>query len=340
MANNKNNADEFLVSTADFAFYVDDILACVGRTNLNATFEVSMQEQNINAGKGNKLVYSYKYGRELNVTLEAADWKLEFIACQTGSKITEGLTDIYKMGECVILTDGIGILNSTPIGDVAVELPNKTIVTVTPTSTSIDLTAFGLTNESVKVTYQFNKIARTMTIDAESTPMTGKLVLDATRFDNRKGKVGSVQIIVPSYQLSGNFSINFTPDGVASTSLEGRALAVQGDTCKDGSVYAYIKETKDDESDISVNEIVATPATINLDSSETSITSTISVIGLKGALYAPIELDNSDCTFVSDKTEFATVGANTGIVTPVATGIATITVTYQGKTDEVEVVVS
>ena len=60
MANNPKN---FLVSTADFAYYVDDVLACTGTTNLNASLEVSMQEQNVNAGKGNKLVYSFKYGR-------------------------------------------------------------------------------------------------------------------------------------------------------------------------------------------------------------------------------------------------------------------------------------
>ena len=67
------NAKNFLVSTADFALYYNDILACTGTTNLNTSIEVSMQEQNVNAGKGNKLVYSYKYGRELSVTLEAAD---------------------------------------------------------------------------------------------------------------------------------------------------------------------------------------------------------------------------------------------------------------------------
>ena len=335
-----NNAKNFLVSTADFAYYVDKVLACTGTTNLNASLDVSMQEQNVNAGKGNKLVYSYKYGRELSATLEAADWKLEFLACQVGSKITEGLTDVYKMGECVVLTSGIGVLSTTPIGDVAVELTDGTIVTVTPASNSIDLTAYGLTNESVKATYKYNTVAKVVTIDAESTPFVGELVLDADRHNNKLGKVGSVQIIIPSYQLSGNFSISFTPDGVTSTSMEGKALAVEGDTCADGSVYAYVKEFDDTAKAITVTDIAATPATINLDHSDTSTTATISVIGLKGALYAPIELDNADCTFVSDHTEFATVGEHNGVVKAVAAGTAKITVTYDGKTDEVDVVVA
>lgn len=337
-----NNAKTFLVSTADFAFYVDDILACTGTTNLNASLEVSMEEQDVNAGKGNKLVYSYKYGRQLNATLEAADWKLEYLAMASGSKITEGLTDVYKIGECVILNKGIGILGATPIGDVAVELPTGSVVTVTPEGTTIDLTEFGFTGEkdSVKATYRYNRIAKSIVIDAESTPLCGKLVLDADKHNNKLGKVGSVQVIIPSYQLNGNFSIEFTPDGVTSTSLEGKALAVEGDTCKDGSVYAYVKEFDDTAKAISVIEIAATPATISLDSSDLATTETISVIGLKGALYAPIELENKDCTFVSENPEYATVGGNTGIVTAVAAGETKITVTYDGVSDEITVVVA
>ena len=333
-----NNAKNFLVSTADFAYYVNGTLACTGTTNLNTSLEVSMQEQNVNAGKGNKLVYSFKYGRELSATLEAADWKLEFIACQVGSKITEGLTDVYKMAECVQLTNGVGVVGTAPIGEVAVELPNGTIIMVTPDASSIDLTAYGLTNEAVRATYKYSRVAKMITIDADSTPYVGTLVMDADKHNNKLGKVGSVQIEIPSYQLSGNFSISFTPDGVTSTSMEGKALAVEGEKCTDGSsVYAYIREFDNTADVISVTEIAATPATINV---AVDGTATIEVVGLKGALYSPIQLDNADCEFVSDAPEFATVDSATGVVTGVAAGNAKITVTYDGKTDEVNVVVA
>lgn len=329
------NAKNFLVSTADFAYYVNDVLACTGTTNLNASLDVSMQEQNVNAGKGNKLVYSFKYGRELSATLEAADWKLEYLSMATGSKITEGLTDVYKMGECVVLTNGIGVLTATPIGDVAIELPNGSIVTVTPTDTEVDLTAYGLTTESVKATYRYNRVAKTLVIDAESTPMTGRLVLNADKHNNSVGKVGSLEIVIPSYQLNGNFTISFTPDGVSSTSLEGKALAVEGDTCADGAVYAYVKEYDDTAVAMAVSEIAATPAIINL---AVDGTATIEVVGLKGALYSTIQLDNADCEFVSDAIETATVDT-TGIVTGVQAGTAKITVSYDGKEDTIDVVV-
>ena len=137
-----NNTKSFLVSTADFALYYNDILACTGTTNLNTSVDVSMQEQNVNAGKGNKLVYSFKYGRELNVTLEAANWDIRYIAANTGSKITEGLTDVYKLGECVQLTSGIGVLSVKPIGKVAIELSDGNISTVDANDTATDLNVF------------------------------------------------------------------------------------------------------------------------------------------------------------------------------------------------------
>ena len=336
-----NNTKSFLVSTADFVLYYNDILACSGTTNLNTSVDVSMQEQNVNAGKGNKLVYSFKYGRELNVTLEAANWDIRYIAANTGSKIAEGLTDVYKLGECVQLTSGIGVLSAKPIGQVAIELADGNIITVDADNTSVDLTAFGLTNESVKATYQYNRVAKSITIDAETSPNVFKLVLDADKHNNKLGKVGSIQIVIPSYQPSGNFTMNFTPDGVASTNIDGKALAVEGDTCADGSaVYAYVKEFDDTAKAITVTDIAATPATINLDHLHTSTTATISVIGLKGALYAPIELDNADCKFASDHPEYATVGEHDGVVTAVAAGTVKITVTYDGKTDEVDVTVA
>ncbi len=333
------NAKNFLVSTADFALYYNDILACTGTTNLNASIEVSMQEQNVNAGKGNKLIYSFKYGRELNVTLEAADWKLEYIASQVGSMITEDLTDVYKLAECIEITDGIGILPSTPIGDVAIELDSGLIITVTPDGTSVDLTKYGIEKGTVKATYQYNRIAKSITIDADTSPNVYKLVLDADRHNNKLGKVGSVQVIIPSYQPSGNFTISFTPDGVSSTSIDGKALAVEGDTCADGSsVYAYIKEFDETAKAMEIVEIAATPATIMLNSASDDKTAVISVIVLKGTLYSPIQLENADCEFVSDAPEVATVDVD-GVVSAVSTGTATVTVSYSGVSDEIEIAV-
>ena len=335
------NAKDFLVSTADFAAYYNGVLACTGTTNLNTSIEVSMQEQNVNAGKGNQLIYSYKYGRELAVNLEAANWDIRYIAMQTGSQITEGLSEVYKLGECIQVTEGIGILKTIPIGDVAVELSNGLIITVTPDETAIDLTKYGVGNEAVKVTYRYSRIAKSLVIDSETSPFVYELVLSADKHNNRLGKVGTVQVIIPSYQPSGNFTMSFTPDGVSSTTVEGKALAVEGERCSDGSaVYAYVKEFDETEKAMAVTEIAVTPATVNLSSAtDGKKTETLSVIGLKGALYSPIQLDNSSCEFVSDATDVATVD-DAGVVTAVSAGSAKVTATYNGVSDEIDVVVA
>ena len=330
------NVKNFLVSTADFALYYNDVLACTGTTNLNTSIEVSMQEQNVNAGKGNQLLYSFKYGRELSATLQAADWKLEYIAANVGSKISEELTDVYKMGECVTLTEGIGVLSTRPIGDVAIETPDGRLITVKPTETTVDLSKYGLSNESVSATYQYSRIAKVITIDSDSSPNVFKLVLEADKHNNSLGKVGSIQITIPSYQPSGNFTMSFTPDGVSSTDINGKALAVSGDRCSDGSaVYAYVKEFDDTVSALTVTEIAATPTVSDI---AVDGTSEITVIGLKGALYSPIELTNEECQFVSDTPSVATV-SETGLITGISSGTAKITVSYGDYTDEFTVTV-
>lgn len=333
---------EFVVSVADFAFYINDVLACTGTTNLSSSISVSMQEQAVNAGKGNQKVFSYKYGRELTAELEAADWKLEYIALQSGSQISKGIKDFYSLNECVTLVDGIGTIDYTPIqgAKIGVELPNGTFQEVEADGTTIDLTAFGLTNEKVRVTYQYNAMSKRITIDAESTPYVGKLILQADKHNSRKGKVGTVEIVIPAYSLDGNFDISFTPDGVVSTKLSGTALAVEGDTCSDGgAVYAYITEKDNDDAEIGVSDIViVAPAT----SIKTGATMDLSVEGIISSLYAPIQLDVSKVTFSVTPGEATgtSVGANTGKVTAGSTpGTATIKAVFGDFEDEIEITV-
>lgn len=333
---------EFVVSVADFAYYINDVLACTGTTNLSSSISVSMQEQAVNAGKGNQKIFSYKYGRELTAELEAADWKLEYIALQTGSQISKGVKDFYSLNECVTLVDGIGTIDFAPItgAKVGVELPNGTFVEVTADGTSIDLTTFGLTTEAVKVTYQYAVSSKRITIDANSTPYVGKLVLQADKHNSKKGKIGTVEIVIPSYSLDGNFDISFTPDGVVSTKLSGTALAVENDSCEDGgAVYAYITETDNSDVDLAVSEVAISAPSKSL---KVSASMTLSVVGIMGAMYKPVEIDPADCTFSvsSDGSTGVTVGANTGVVTSAtAAGTATIKVVYKGLEDTIDLTV-
>lgn len=323
---------DFLVSTADVAFYVNGTLAFTGTTSLNTSISVSMEDQEITGGKGNKTLYKYKYGRKVAPSIEMAEWKLPYIAANVGSTIFEGLKDVFAVAECVTLTKGVGTLKNTPVGKVSVEKADGSTIEVVPVGSTITV---GDIDDNVTVTYQYNQHVKRVTIDAESTPMVGELVLTADKHNNLKGKVGEVQIHVPSFQLSGTFDITLEASGSTTTKLDGDALAVDGVSCEDGSVYAYITEIPLAEASIAVSDIAATPAVINLAVGDTK---NITVIGIKGGLYSNIGIDVADCVITSDNAAVATVAD--GVVTGVSAGDAIINIAYGDIKDIIKVTVA
>lgn len=323
---------DFLVSTADVAFIVNGTLAFTGTTSLNTSISVSMEDQEITGGKGNKTLYKYKYGRKLAPSIEMAEWNLAYIAANVGSSIFEGLRDVFAVSECVTLTNGTGTLQKVPVGKVYVEKADGSSVEVTPAGSTITI---GNSNETVSVTYQYNTTVKRVTIDAESAPLVGKLILTADKHNNKTGKVGEVQIEVPSFQLSGTFDISLEASGSTTTKLDGDALAVNGASCSDGSVYAYITDIPSAASAVTISDIAVTPAVIELAANETM---TLSVIGIKGGLYSNVSIDISECNITSEDTAVATVV--NGIVTGVAAGVTYINVEYNGIKDFVKVTVA
>lgn len=323
---------DFLVSTADVAFIVNGTLAFTGTTSLNTSISVSMEDQEITGGKGNKTLYKYKYGRKLAPSIEMAEWNLAYIAANVGSSIFEGLRDVFAVSECVTLTNGTGTLQKVPVGKVYVEKADGSSIEVTPAGSTITI---GNGNENVLVTYQYNTTVKRVTIDAESAPLVGKLILTADKHNNKTGKVGEVQIEVPSFQLSGTFDISLEASGSTTTKLDGDALAVNGASCSDGSVYAYITDIPSAASAITISDIAVTPAEINLAANETM---NLSVIGIKGGLYSNVSIDIPECNITSEDTAIATVV--NGTVTGVAAGVTYINIEYNGIKDFVKVTVA
>ena len=323
---------DFLVSTADVAFLVNGQLAFTGTTSLNTSISVSMEDQEITGGKGNKTLYKYKYGRKLAPSIEMAEWNLAYIAANVGSTVFEGLKDVFAVAECVTLTNGVGTLNKVPTGKVFVEKADGTNVEVEPVGSTITV---GDLNGKVLATYQYNTTVKRVTIDAESTPMIGELVMTADKHNNKKGKVGEVQIDIPSFQLSGTFDISLEASGTTTTKLDGDALAVEGASCADGSVYAYITEIPSVASSVAVNDLAVTPAVINIAVNEEK---KLNIIGIKGGLYSNVSIDAKDCVITSDDSLTATV--TNGVVKGVKTGTTYINVSYGEVKDVVKVTVA
>lgn len=328
----QERSKDFLVSTADVAYFVDGMLAFTGTTSLNTSISVSMEDQEITGGKGNKTLYKYKYGRKLAPSIEMAEWSLAYIAANVGSTIFEGLKDVFSVAECVTLKNGSGTLKKTPVGKVYVEKPDGSTAEITPDGSTITV---GNMDGKVLATYQYSTNVKRITIDAESAPFVGRLVMSADKHNNRKGKVGEVQIEVPSFQLNGTFDITLEASGSTTTKLDGDALAVDGASCSDGSVYAYITEIPSAESAVTVSDIAVTPAIVNL---EVGKTKSLNIIGIKGGLYSNVGIDASDCTIASEDTTVATV--TDGVITAAAAGTTYVSVEYNGIQDVVKVVVA
>lgn len=331
----QERSKDFLVSTADVAFFVDDKLAFTGTTSLNTSISVSTEDQEITGGKGNKTLYKYKYGRKLAPSIEMAEWSLAYIAANVGSTIFEGLRDVFSVAECVTLKNGTGTLKKAPVGKVYIEKPDGSTAEVTPVDSTI--TVDGM-NGKVLATYQYSTNVKRVTIDAESAPLVGRLVMSADKHNNRKGKVGEVQIEVPSFQLNGTFDITLEASGSTTTKLDGDALAVDGASCSDGSVYAYISEIPSTESTITVSDIAVTPAVVELSAGDTKETKSLNIIGIKGGLYSNIGIDAAECTFESENDSVATV--TDGVITAAAAGTTYVNVDYHDIQDVVKVVVS
>ena len=323
---------DFLVSTADVAFFVNDVLAFTGTTSLNTSISVSMEDQEITGGKGNKTLYKYKYGRKLAPSIEMAEWNLAYIAANVGSTVFEGLKDVFAVAECVTLTNGVGTLKKIPVGKVFVEKVDGSTVEIQPVGSTITV---GDVNGTVLATYQYSTNVKRVTIDAESTPFVGRLVMSADKHNNKKGKVGEVQIEVPSFQLNGTFDISLEASGNTTTKLEGDALAVDGASCSDGSVYAYISEIPSVASTVAVNDIAVTPAVIEIAVDEEK---KLNIIGIKGGLYSNVAIDAKDCVITSDDSSTATV--TDGVVKGVQAGTTYINVSYGEVKDVVKVTVA
>lgn len=177
------NSKNFVISTADVAFYHNDILAFTGTTSLNTSISVEMDEEEIKAGKGSKTLYKYKYGRKLSATVEEAEWSLAYIAAQVGSEIESAAKQVYQINECVTLDEnGEGTLNKIPTGSVSVVKPDGSMVEVGASISTSDatgvqvatITITDLASTTVRVTYPYTTDVQRVTVDAEASPFVGR----------------------------------------------------------------------------------------------------------------------------------------------------------------------
>lgn len=325
---------KFLVSTADvYGYDSNDNLLFVGKTLLDSSIETTLSNTDVRAGKGNQLQYIYYHTAEMNITINEAQFSLEFLALNTGSSIETG-ANIWTE-ESVTVTNGAGVVTKgTPLA-----IQTQTIYGwVTKEDGTVERVAFNGAsftladssyNGTVCVRYYTNDAAaRKVTVYADMLPSTIRLVMVGTlaSSDSTTNQIGTVQIEVPRASMTGAFTLSMTPDAVAQTPLSVRALAsteTAGGCSGNRPIYATITEKINGAK--WYDNVIAL-AIKGGDFTMTNGTSKqLQVYAIKNdgsaAFLAPV----NGITFASDKVATATVEG--GLVVAKAVGTTTIKAT-------------
>ncbi|MFZ2992531.1 MAG: Ig-like domain-containing protein [Microgenomates group bacterium] len=319
---------KFLVSTADVYGYDSSYnLILSGKTLLDSSIETTLGNTDVRGGRGNQLQYVYYHTAEMNLKISDAQWNLDFLAANVGQSKTTG-ANIFQEETIVLNAGKGGSVTDTPLAVSGttvygwVTLASGVVERVT-FSTKAFTTSGGAENESVCVRYYaLDSAATSLTIPANVVPSVVNLVLVAqlASSDSSTNIIGEVQINVPKAVLSGAFTISLTPDGVASTPLNARALASSNVVgCADTPTYATIKEiiynTNWYDNVVGLS-IVGGDFTIASGTRQL----TVYAIPSSGAAFVP---PVADLTFASSDATKATVSAG-GLVTFVASGTTTV----------------
>ena len=229
MANN-----QFLVSVAKAIARDPNTGAGIflGKTNISSAFTLSMQKVEVRGGINNPLLYVYYHTRAVEIKVEDATFNKTFLGLNVGQLTTTGLVDVIET-ECITLVGNVGTTTSTPLSDIAVYMNDGTIQNVTPVGKTFTVVSGGST--SVDVVYTINTTADQIAIATATPPSVVDMVLIAEVRDSTGVIVNYLQISIPRFQISGNYTLSLAANGVSNQSLDGYALAVNSTDCVSGT---------------------------------------------------------------------------------------------------------
>ncbi len=276
----------------------------------SASLEITSTSNSVRGGAGNGLLMQTYSDRNVAVTLTIREFDLAYIAAAEGSLIDYIDTSNFVI-EQVFNVDATGkaTLTPIPVGPVSIKLPNGSRVNATAdTAGVVDLTAYNVPNTCVNATFAYAAKGRQISILSSTAPYLGRLILHGDLMDNAVGKIGMVEIEIPSFQMSDNITITMNNDGTTSdTVITGNALSVAGNSCTAGSVYAYVREIIDNMAPMLITYIQSTPNPVELRLTPTPGTVQLTTKGYYGPMYSPQNVSGQ--TYTSAAPATATVSA-------------------------------
>lgn len=295
-------ANKYIVSVGESVLRdinTKDIIM-IGTSAVDSSFAMTATKNDVRGGPGNSILFSYVSDRTFDVTINQASFNKEILALNAGSLIKTGVVD-YIQTDCLKLdATGKAELSKTPkVGtQVTVIMPDNLQVKVTPVGKQV--TVPDGENLTVYAAYTASVQAESLEVGVSTPPKVVDLLYTAEVRDDAGNIVEYMQIHVPKLQLSGNYTLSLSANGVANEAIEGSALATQEGGCGLGTgYYARVAWIPADGSvDTSYNMIAATPSdwTFSI-AAGVPASKQIEVLGIPNDGIRANVLITSDCTF-------------------------------------------
>jgi hypothetical protein len=288
----------------------------LGKTNISSAFTLSMQKVEVRGGINNPLLYVYYHTRAVEIKIEEATFDKVFLGLNVGQLVQSSAVNTLQT-ECVTLSGNTGTTTLTPLSDIAVYMNDGTIQNVTPTGTSFTVTNGGST--SVDIVYTVSTTVDNISVATTTPPSVVDMTLIAEVRDTTGIIVDYLQINIPRFQISGNYTLSLAANGVSNQALDGYALAVNSTDCTTGDYFARIAWVPAASAAVSTGSIVALPSTLTFPLASLPTSKNISVLGIRGTSNVTI---TTSCSFVlgASASPCFSVGLHTGTVTCGSTG--------------------
>ena len=305
-------ANQFAVSVADaIGRDSNGNVLFLGKANMSSAFTMTTARTDVRGGINNPLLYTYYHDREVAVSIEAATFTPALVALNAGTSVTNGTYSVVKT-EAVTLSSGSGTLSETPVAGTFVGLlfSNGTIANVTPSGTAVFVAG---KNESVTAMYTYSETLVDQVVGYATNPPTGiELILTSEIRNASNVKVYDLQIIIPNFNISGNYNISLSADGVSSQAIEGAAL-VEPDPS--GDYYYKVNWIPSTSGTLVFSDLAMTPSVISFSAATAPDTFQITTLGIRGGLYANVNVTTSASYARTSGSATITVGSGTGLVT-------------------------
>lgn len=333
-------AEYFIAGPATVQMFSGGNLISTSKTLINNSITIETSAEDIRGGMGNQLFGKYFHDSTLNMELEDAMFRFEWLVYALGANISYG-NDIIFTETKDIPSDGQVTLSKTavPFGSATAKAwmfaPGETVFVTVDVTTGTSITApeqFRGKKACIRYAYN-NPAAKTLKVSSNIIPSEVTLVARAQLFagslqeSSQRSRVGFVDIIIPRFLFNGAVNLNLTSAGVATTPISGSALAVLSEGCEDtDGYYAELVEILDNSNWYDdVVSLVVPGGAVEL---AAAATKTVDVNAYKAA-GGYVRQPNSVYTFSTLDAATATVDA-TGKITGVAAGTTAIEFSITG----------